>query len=133
MAKIIQKRKVEWIEHWERKFERSDGSGYGFECDKNGFLLEPERWAVPMAECLKDPTLCDYGIVSYERKKVSHTKILCGCGRVIELWDPVTNQCECHRWYNGGGQELNPPRMWGEETGERFDDNGNYIGGGYDD
>lgn len=59
-------------------------------------------------------------------------KIKCGCGRELVLSE-VTNECECGQFYNWAGQKLKPPREWGEETGERFDDHGNYIGGGEDD
>jgi len=55
----------------------------------------------------------------------------CECGLI---WDAYGDwHCDCDRWYNAFGQKLNPPSMWGWETGERFDDNGNYIAGGDDD
>jgi hypothetical protein len=49
------------------------------------------------------------------------------------MLEGFTNECACGRFYNSAGQGLTHPRFWGEETGERFDDHGNYIGGGYDD
>jgi hypothetical protein len=60
-------------------------------------------------------------------KIVQHTVIECTCGLALELWDPMTNRCECGQFYNGSGQLLAHPRNWGEETGERFDDEGNQI------
>jgi len=55
--------------------------------------------------------------------------ITCDCGEKLELYDPMTNECECGRFYNGFGQRLSHPRNWGEETGESFDDHGNYVVG----
>ena len=49
----------------------------------------------------------------------------CNCGRSVKLDDPMTNQCDrCGAFYNGFGQRLSPPRFWGEETGEQFDNRG---------
>ena len=50
-----------------------------------------------------------------------------GCHAVLVLDDPMTNRCDCGRFYNGSGQELCHPSLWGEETGERFDDDGGPI------
>lgn len=55
----------------------------------------------------------------------------CRCGRKIEFFGHGQDEaCDCGRWYNSSGQELKPPREWGEDTGERFDDFGHYVGGG---
>jgi hypothetical protein len=56
--------------------------------------------------------------------------ITCGCGETVELQDSWYNICLCGQGYNGGGQRLEPPALWGEETGEAFDDSGNDIAGG---
>ena len=62
--------------------------------------------------------------------------VKCHCGRTHKLekenW-AGDSKCECGQWYNAFGQKLNPPSQWGEETGERFDEDGGYIGGGEDD
>lgn len=53
----------------------------------------------------------------------------CDCGRKhedIRLAEDV--QCMCGRMYNGSGQALAHPSQWGEETGERFGDDGSYLG-----
>lgn len=130
MAKIISHRHREEVTEWERRFDRGDGGGYGFSCDKDGNPKDPSK-AERIRECVLDPTLKDRGIVMWKRH-VSHPTIIeCnGCHKELHLWDSMTNECDCGRFYNGGGQELQHPRNWGEETGERFDDHGNYIGGG---
>ena len=51
------------------------------------------------------------------------------CGREVVL-SGFTIQCDCGAFYNFAGQRLSNPLTWGEETGERFDEHGNYIGGG---
>ena len=57
----------------------------------------------------------------------------CECGEIVSIEDAMTNKCDaCGAFYNSMGQRLRPPREWGEETGERFDDDGNYIDGGMD-
>jgi hypothetical protein len=55
--------------------------------------------------------------------------ITCACGEELELDDPMTNRCACGQFYNGSGQRLSHPKNWGEETGESFDDFGNYVVG----
>ncbi len=56
------------------------------------------------------------------------------CGESFLILNPMGDHCEiCGQWYNFGGQLLRPPREWGEETGERFGDEGEYLGGGDDD
>lgn len=41
---------------------------------------------------------------------------ICHCGAVVDLFDPLTNECECcGRLYNGSGQELRPTDQWKED------------------
>lgn len=56
----------------------------------------------------------------------------CHCGRQVHL-DRSDYRCPCGQWYNAFGQRLAPPSQWGEETGERFDERGNYVIGSGDD
>jgi len=51
----------------------------------------------------------------------------CDCGAKLTLSDPMTNRCTCGAFYNGSGQSLCHPSLWGEETGERFDDSGHPV------
>jgi hypothetical protein len=57
------------------------------------------------------------------------TKICNRCGRVVELWSPWANECECGVEYNGSGQELALRSQWGSETGEVFLPGANYDEG----
>jgi hypothetical protein len=133
MSDVKQKRQIDWVTEYIHRFDnvhdRSKGSS--FPCDAQGKLIEPEhqKW---FEKAKADPE-CEYmGIIKWERKVVRPAIVRCACGRDHELWDVVTNEVGCGRFYNGSGAELRHPREWGEETGERFDDHGNYIGGGDD-
>jgi len=133
VTEIIQKRKVEWITMYFHSFKNmaEPDRGYSFGCDKDGKLLVPEH-QVQMDAIAKDPTHMYIGIQHWDQKVVHPTVIKCdGCGQEIALCDPMTNECECGRFYNGGGQALTHPRHWGEETNESFDDHGNYMGEGW--
>ena len=66
-----------------------------------------------------------------DREKGLNRIMKCVCGEHLEVYSSGDVNCpKCDRWFNFVGQELRPPCEWGEETGERFDDFGNYIGGG---
>ena len=69
----------------------------------------------------------DGGYYDHEQGYRIPMVIECDCGRELPLEDAMTNECECGRFYNGGGQALSHPRHWGEETGERFDDHGGLV------
>ena len=58
--------------------------------------------------------------------------VRCVCGLILQLEDPMTNQCTCGQFYNGCGQRLSHPRNWGEETGEQYSDDGSYVVGSGD-
>lgn len=35
------------------------------------------------------------------------------CGAQVYFFDPLWNKCDnCHRWYNGVGQEVISPEAW---------------------
>lgn len=134
MAKIIKRREVKYVPHYEHTFVDKNGElRAGYECDPQGNRLEPEteftKWVRLEVE---NGTLYDMGVHTWEKKEVVPGELLCHCGRLNPIWGGGDFTCECGQWYNTFGQELRHPRHWGEETGERFDDNGNYIGGGPD-
>jgi transcription elongation factor Elf1 len=58
----------------------------------------------------------------------------CGESGSVQMANDMNDlECgNCGQWFNYVGQTLIPPRQWGEETGERFGDHGEYLGGGYD-
>jgi len=47
-------------------------------------------------------------------------KVTCPRGTEVELWDTMTNSCDCGcgAEFNGSGQRLADRSQWGEETGE---------------
>lgn len=104
-------------------FERIScpGSGFATDCDKDGNILEPDKWSEKVAEWKADPDLVDRGIQESYRSWVEPMHIRCDCGREIVIHNDATD-CECGRWYNLYGQELSPPHCWGEETGEDYRD-----------
>lgn len=129
MSTKIRNRKVEWVPQYERRFvDARDTVSSGFPCDKDGKLLEPGHEEY-LQRCKADPGLQDIGVCEWEKKEITPAMIKCDCGREIELWDVGQNRCECGEFYNGFGQHLCHPRYWGEETGEVFDDDGNFVSG----
>ena len=54
-----------------------------------------------------------------------------GCGDDLYPTESIARDfhCrECEMWYSGiDGNMLKPPSMWGEETGESFDDEGRLV------
>lgn len=133
MAKFI--RQVEWRDYvkYRHDFRYVDSgrgfSGFMFDCDEHGNLLNPSPAEVAnYQKCLSnthDKPLVNLGIQKQECTEKLPAIIECRCGQHVELWNSMTNRCDCGQFYNGSGQELCDPRYWGEETGERFDDNGN--------
>lgn len=61
-----------------------------------------------------------------QRVKRFYNFITCSCGAQVFVAG-FTNRCDCGKFYNWAGQQLSHPRFWGEETGERFDDDGQQI------
>lgn len=141
MAKIIKKGERITKVYYERCWHDKPNCGFGFPCDENGevFISELEELGLKnYLACIngKFPHLKDRGAVRYEHSYWEPAILKCDCGRELQLDScaiPDYNRCECGRGYNNSGQELAPPSQWGEETGERFGANGEYLGGGEDD
>ena len=134
MTTFIRKREVKTHTTYELVFNRTtnDGSGYGFPCDKNGQVylagMTPEARAT-LEECLRNLQGEFYSgkVKAYSRRYVDVAVIRCRCGAQHPLFDHNgmgDSQCDCGQWYNACGQQLSPPDQWGEETGERFNDDG---------
>lgn len=108
------------------------GCYYAFPCDKDG---KPDpKYKQRCDEAFTHHTIdgqpVEYmGVKSYTTEYSEPAVGLCDCGRNVEL-DGFTCECDCGAFYNSSGQRLAHPSQWGEETGERLDDHGNYIGGG---
>jgi len=135
-AKRLTERKlienISYMLHYDRIEMR--GSGYAFDCNKDGTLRSMTKaGAANLIYCQEHPA--EYHpphVEEYVHSYWEPATAQCRCGHVITL-DGDAPCGSCGQWHNAFGQELRPPREWGEETGERFDDNGNYIGGGDDD
>ena len=116
-------------------FDRQDapGCGFAFPCDEHGTVRTEEMQPAGLVNyeaCLANTfsvPMIRKGIVTYRHSYREPAIIECGCGKPLTLHDVLTNECVCGRFYNGGGQALCHPRLWGEETGERFDDHGHAI------
>ena len=119
MIEIIRKR--EHIEETEYSifFQRrkdSHGSGYSFDCDEQGNLLNSENQD-RVNELKSDPDYESPELRAYVHRWTEPEIGRCHCGREVSL-DGFTNTCRCGRDYNSAGQELAPRCQWGEETGE---------------
>jgi hypothetical protein len=118
----------EWSLHYD--YVNCPGSGYSFPCDQQGNVLMDQMMPAgleSLKECRRDEEMeprefTGPVIVRYAHSSWQPTSGKCDCGRQVFLYGDT--KCECGRWYNAVGQELRPPREWGEDTGERFDDTG---------
>jgi len=51
--------------------------------------------------------------------RLVHCEGDCICGAIVDLADPMTNECSCcGRLYNGSGQQLRDPSQWQEPPEE---------------
>lgn len=114
-------------------WEGQPDCGFLFDCDENG-NVNVQEMAEPAQESYRkcvtnthDRKVIFRGVRKFHSKYHQPTLIRCDCGEELELFDAMTNSCDCGRLYNGAGQQLAHPSQWGEETGERFDDFGQPI------
>jgi hypothetical protein len=134
MSKIVRLRQRIEIQQWTQFFQwkHSPGSGYSFECDAAGNLLDPTEDRVKRRNaCFNEPGLEAPVIKSWTQRYFEPAVLLCDCGQEHALVDQNRmgdSCCECGQWYNAAGQQLIPPTQWGEDTGERFDERGYLIG-----
>lgn len=106
-------------------YKDAPGAAWAPSCTETGAVINPEhaaraediraRWDEHFQYIYEEP---------YVRKFEHSHRIAavgkCECGRKVELWNAMTNTCDCGREYNGSGQELAPRHQWGEETGEHW-------------
>lgn len=127
MAEIIERSHREeevWFQRYFEDAKYHDG-GVVFPCtetgeqkinEMNNLLLERYSY------CLSHKNeYIDRGVV----KRVSSYRVpnilRCDCGEEFSLdceWMGAEECPKCGRWYNAGGQELNPPHMWEEPLEE---------------
>lgn len=134
MANFV--RRSRWVEelHYEHFYEYTDtpGAGLSFPCTKEGKALPMNPVArLAYRKCstqTMDPPVVDRGIIRHTSGYKVPAAIECeACGEELTLFNPMTNECKCGAFYNGSGQRLCHPSLWGEETGERFNDHGMLI------
>ena len=125
------------VEHSLEALRKSDHtSGVSFQCDENGVILNPLSLTEAAINNLVDAMFSkNYGplkVSSFFRTIRHPSIIICNyCRSEVILFDAMTNQCEvCKQFYNGSGQQLAHPSQWGYDTGENFNENGEYVGGG---
>lgn len=113
-----------YYDHVEYSLEYTDetGNGFGFPCDSCGNVKLTEM----APEALKNLEYCmahadEFDIAGevVRRKWRCHDAAhgTCSCGREVYLWDQYQGacECECGKWYNLFGQELNPPEYWEDD------------------
>jgi hypothetical protein len=133
MSRIIRTRQRVEEPKWNLFFQWKDhpGSGYSFDCDAAGNLLEPTPERIQrVADCRENPGLAPPVIQSWVQRYYEPALIQCDCKREHALVDQNgmgDSCCECGQWYNAVGQQLIPPTQWGEDTGERFDERGYLV------
>jgi hypothetical protein len=105
--------------------------GFGFDCDAQGRVVELSPAGRDNYErCVSnthDRPVFSLGINTCHDSYREPALLKCDCSATLSLADPMTNECSCGRFYNGSGQALCHPSLWGEETGERFDDSGHQV------
>lgn len=117
MLKMTKSRERKRIEHFELVFKIPDGKMYGFDCDEKGRV--DKKALNPIARqnyeaCVKTGIRGEIHV--FYNEYIDPAEGVCPCGHTVVLYDSMTNVCEhCGRYYNGCGQELNPPSMWEED------------------
>ncbi|MEG2018531.1 MAG: hypothetical protein RR128_08750 [Clostridium sp.] len=122
MLKIISERhKVEDV-IYQREFESKElpGSGFSFDCDKEGKLkIEYKEALDNFNYCITHPEeFYDKGLVEHINSYIEPAHAICECGREILLEINYLGVCECpncRTWHNPFGQQLRNPSEW-EET-----------------
>lgn len=101
-------------------FDDGENNGYSFRCDENGVLPVdmPVAAQKNYAFCMEHPEkfVRFNKVVAFYRSFREPPHGLCECGREVYLYDQYLGacECECGRWYNLFGQELNHPSKWSE-------------------
>ncbi len=126
MPTVIQQSRTEDVITYLFEYEwvNDPGAGYGFECDANGVLEEPEHPSVAIAEkLLAEGKLIKKGVRKYQNVARYPAIIECDvCRNHVSLDSAWLNPCSCGADYDGAGNRLAPRSQWGEETGESLSD-----------
>ena len=94
------------------------GSGWSFDCDKNGKVFKPNE----NLEKIKNGEIeaVYKGIKKYSWNYFECAVGKCECGHVIDLYDPLDNFCTCGLCYNSSGQLVTPSGDC-DEAGHPYD------------
>lgn len=113
------------LNFWSRE---NTGWGMGFDCDAAGNPVLTDANRANYERTRQDPAFYSPQVQTWKNVWYEPATIRCDCGSTLSLDDAMTNRCDrCGQFYNGSGQRLAHPSQWGEETGERFDDNGSPV------
>lgn len=130
MSRVIQHARTEKVVTYRHEFRWADDphAGFSFPCQPDGTILNRNEAALANhAFCLANAggRVIDHGIVREEGELRHPAVIRCDCGRHLDAvggWQGTVECDRCERLYNTAGQKLNPPHLWGEETGETLSD-----------
>ena len=117
MIEILKKAKnVKTISYAINFLFHDSAGGFSFECDKNGIpFLENDLLMQNWKSCLDGTFDVELeGLHTYTNIYMEPAVGKCCCGEELILAGEYhgTSKCECGRWYNISGVELNPPSMW---------------------
>lgn len=112
---------VEYCIEWTDKH----GNGFSFPCDEAGNALTEHMTQAGLdnlAYCRANPSKFYFAGTFHTRRYTVHDNAhgTCSCGREVILWNQYQGacECECGKWYNMFGQELNPPEYWEDDDYE---------------
>ena len=105
-----------------------DGNGCSFPCDASGnlFISDMSDAALRNLEyCMTHAEDYAHAGEVVHRSWRAHDPAhgTCSCGREVTLWDQYQGacECECGKWYNMFGQELNPPTCWEDDNYDDYE------------
>lgn len=119
-----------YTQHRELRFYRLDekpryGPYYAFEVDANGEIDLEALTPIQRESLMRASDRTVYHepeLVEYETTSTIPAHGTCTCGELVWCDDPLWNSCQCGRYYNMSGQEVNPPHSGPYETGEMYSD-----------
>lgn len=114
---------------WEYRYDHLghlNSWGYAFPCSDTGVVYPLEGAAIEsLVYCQTHPEEFEPAHIHKFVWIQNHpAQGVCECGRLVICYDPLWNSCDCGRYYNLSGQEVEAPRMGGYryETGETYSD-----------
>ena len=119
MLEIIRERESKEEIYYTYEFDRGDGSGFTFPCDKNGNIDLNECNKESYDYCMQHKSEFIWkSVLKHECNYTEPAIGKCECGEEFELINQYMGACECPgcgKWYNLFGQELINPEYWEEE------------------